>query len=100
MGTVSSSKSYDEPTSRRVNVKGPTITCSMASLASTFAERRSTAASFSRPVQYFLKVRTASTSMPKSAMAAIALWATESVTPGLGKTWIRRSHNREAAVAG
>ena len=25
--------------------------------------------------------------MPKSAMAAIALWATGSITPGLGSTW-------------
>ena len=61
----------------------------MASLARTF-EHSSASRSSGRPlIQYFFSVRTASAWMPKSAMAAITLWATGSITPGLGSTWIQ-----------
>ena len=43
----------------------------------------------SRPsIQYFFSVRTTSAFRPKSSIADITLWATGSITPGLGRTWI------------
>ena len=43
----------------------------------------------SRPsIQYFFSVRTTSAFSPKSSIADITLWATGSMTPGLGRTWM------------
>ena len=41
-------------------------------------------------IQYFFSVRTTSAFSPKSAIADITLCATGSITPGLGRTWMRR----------
>ena len=59
MGTVIRSNSYSEPTSKASKSSGPTITCSIASFARSFAAIVSVWASESPANQYFLNVRTA-----------------------------------------
>ena len=61
----------------------------MASLARTFAHSVPTRSAGRPSIQYFFSVRTASAFSPKSAIADITLWATGSITPGLGSTWTK-----------
>ena len=60
----------------------------MASLASNFEHSRSSRSAGKPRTQNLRSVRTAVTLMPRSAIAASALCATGSITPGFGSTWI------------
>ena len=74
------------PEFQPVEFNGPTMTCSIASLANSFEHRRSTRSAGNPRTQYLRNVRTAVASIPKSAIAVFVLWATGSITPGLGST--------------
>ena len=52
------------------------------------------------PSQYLRSVRTASACRPRSAIAASALCATGSITPGLGSTWTTCQSARRRCSAG
>lgn len=60
----------------------------------------STRSEASPSIQYFFSVRTTSAFSPKSPIADITLWATGSITPGLGSTWIRRTGEGEKGRGG